>query len=132
MLEDYWRTFIDVKVSNEYLPTSFASVIILLAQIISALQPIYPFGDRLYASKCIYEQLRQLALTVEQTFNNVQYGSMNEEDLPAALAELQRTFASIESNIAAPDLFPRKKRLHQKTSTPKSGRCYFTIFELAL
>lgn len=154
MLEDYWRTFVDVKVSEEYyfqyvhhsrhrvwaingisflmafsgvvtwvnayLPPFWASIIILTAQIICALQPMYPFGDRLYASKCIYDQMRQLALTAEQTFNRVQFGSMSEGDLPSALEDLQISFASIEKNIASSDLFPRSKRLHRKAERAAS------------
>ncbi|MBD5151191.1 MAG: hypothetical protein HDT16_01550 [Oscillibacter sp.] len=99
---------------NAYLPPLCASIIILFAQILSALQPIYPFGDRLYASQRIYEQMRKLSLTAEQTINQVQFGRMDESDLPASLKELQIAFASIEEDLASPDLFPRNNRLHQK------------------
>lgn len=154
MLEDYWRTFVDIKVAEEYyfqyvhhfrhrvlaingisslmalsgvvawvnayLPPFWASIIILAAQIICALQPMYPFGDRLYASKYIYEQMRKLALVAEQTYNRVQFGSMCENDLPAAFEELQKSFASIEESIASPDLFPRNKSLHRKAEKTAS------------
>ena len=154
MLDDYWNTFLDIKVAeeyyfqyvhhsrhrvwaingvsllvtcsgivtwmNSYLPPLCSGIIILIAQAISALQPIYPFGDRLYASKCIYGQMRQLSLKAEQTINQVLFGRMNESDLPAALEKLQISFASIEESLASPDLFPRSNRLHKKAEDTAS------------
>lgn len=98
---------------SEYLSPLPASIIVLIAQVISVLQPLYPYGDRAYAATCIYNQTRRLALTAEQTINRVQFGSMEESDLPAAMETLQASYASIEENLASPDLFPRKNRLHK-------------------
>lgn len=154
MFEEYWRTFVDVKVAEEYyfqyvhhsrhrvgainglsllltflgvltwvnayLPPLWASIIILIAQVVSALQPMYPFGDRLYASQRIYEQMRKISLIAEQTINKVQFGHMDKADLPSALEELQKSFTSIEESLASPDLFPRNRRLHRKAEDAAS------------
>lgn len=102
---------------TEYLSPLSASIVLLVAQIISVLQPLYPYGDRAYAATCIYNQIRRLALTAEQTINRVHFGSMDESDLPAAMESLQTSYSSIEENLASPGLFPRKKRLHKSAET---------------
>lgn len=98
----------------DYLPTLVASLIILIAQIISVLQPLYPFGNRLYASSRIYKEISSLSANAERTIFQYRYGNFTDEMLPPALTELQNEFSTLEKRFADPELFPRKKRLHKK------------------
>ena len=104
-----------VTLVNNYLPELAASLIVLIAQVISILQPLYPFGNRLYASSRIYKGISELTVKAECTINEYLYGShCTEETLSSSLNELQTEFPSIEKRFADSELFPRNKRLHKK------------------
>lgn len=103
-----------VTLVNNYLPTLAASLIVLIAQIISILQPLYPFGNRLYASNRIYKGISGLTVKAERTINEYLHGDCTEEMLSSSLTELQAEFPRIEEGFADPELFPHNRRLHKK------------------
>ena len=147
ILESYWRTFVDIKIAEQYfslyaihskrrlwaidalcmifsltgivsLINSYCSlflsaVIILGSQIVSALQPLYPYSQRLYAAQCIYSEYTSLALTAEQTVNGYFYGNIKDDDLLPALERAQRERTDIDGKFCSVDLFPQKKRIHK-------------------
>lgn len=91
-----------------------ASCIILFAQILCALQPLYPFSKRLYAANCIHTAYGETALRAEQLFNRYIYGSLKEKDLPDLVEELQREMAAIEGKLSSPSDFPQNMRFHKR------------------
>ena len=90
----------------------FSSFIVLSAQFASIFQAFYPYGERLYASKLIYNEYKQQALVAEQTFNNYLYGDMEQSKLGPALKQLMNNTSNIEAKYCSPDTFRRNKRLH--------------------
>lgn len=91
-----------------------SSLIILAAQIICILQPIYPFSDRLFAANCICKEYAQQALIAEQKMNHILYGTYDTDELLIMLEELQNSISVIEDKFASPSLFPQSTRLHKK------------------
>lgn len=91
---------------------AFSSIIVLVAQLVSIFQTFYPYGERLYAAKLIYNEYKQQALTAEQTFNSYLYGNLKGEELLPALERLMNDTATIEDKFCSPDTFSRNKRLH--------------------
>ena len=100
--------------ANEHLAPLLSGVLILAAQIISVLQPFYPFSERLYAARCIHNDLKDISLSAEQTLNQVLYGPMGENQLPSITEKIQTSLSDIERRYALPDLFPRNPGLHRK------------------
>lgn len=100
-----------------------SSLIILSAQVICILQPLYPFSKRLYAARCIYNEYSSQSLKAEQMINQYLFGSLKENKLSAFVNQLQIDVSEIEGKFSSPDLFPRKMRLHKKAQ--KSASLYF-------
>lgn len=89
-----------------------SSFIVLAAQLVSIFQTFYPYSERLYASKLIYNEYKQCALAAEQTFNRYLYGDLKGEELLPALKRLVNNTKDIEDKFCSPDTFSRNKRLH--------------------
>ena len=102
-----------------------AGLIILVSQIISVLQPLYPYADRVYAANCIFNELSALSVEAEQTVQRYLFDLIKESDIPDELLSFQNRFSSIESKFAASDLFPPKKGLHKKAE--KATQQYLKI-----
>lgn len=114
-----------ISLVNNYCPTVWSSLIILSSQIVSVLQPLYPYSQRLYAAQCIYREYSNLALIAEQTVNGYLYGNIEESDLLPALEHAQSESNDIESRFCSVDLFPKKNRLHK--AAEKSVMQYLTV-----
>lgn len=114
-----------ITLANNYLSKVCSSVIILAPQIVSVLQPLYPYNQRLYAAQYIYQEYATLALTAEQTINGYLYGNIKDNDLLPALTQAQLESNNIESKFCSVDLFPKKKRLHK--AAEKAVTQYLTI-----
>ena len=96
------------------LPAFWSVPIVLGSQIISVLQPLYPYSERLYAAKCIHKEYATLSLAAEQIVNGYLYGGMEEACLLNALERAQNESHDIESKFCSASLFPQKKKLHQQ------------------
>lgn len=103
-----------VSFVSEFFPPLPSACIVVIAQIVTALQPYYPFGERVYAARCIHKELSDLALTAEQTMNRYLFADFLEKDFPAAYESLQQQFSIAESTFATADLFPQNNRFHKK------------------
>lgn len=114
-----------ISLINSYCSPFLSTVIILGSQIISVLQPLYPYSQRLYASQCIYREYAALALTAEQTVNGYLYGDVKEDELLPALKKAQRESLDIETKFCSVDLFSQKKRLHK--ASEKAVMQYLTV-----
>ena len=110
---------------SDFFNPYIAGLIILISQIISVLQPLYPYADRVYAANCIFNELHPLVLDTEQTIQNYLFDSIDESALPEKLFSLQNRFSSIEPKFAAADLFPQKRGLHKKAQ--KATQQYLKI-----
>ena len=98
---------------SSLLPPLWSGLILLASQVVSVLQPLYPYSNRLYASKCIYLELSSLERTAEAALNSYLCGAELENSLNTVWEQL-RDFSTIEEKFASPDLFPAKLRLHHK------------------
>lgn len=96
-----------------YLHPLLSSLIVLIAQIVSILQPLYPYSDRLYASDLIYREYKHQALLAEQTINHFLFGQLDEAEFSAKLDQLQLDIDGIVDKFCNPKTFPQNKRLHQ-------------------
>lgn len=100
---------------SSYLTPFWSAFIVLVSQIVSVLQPLYPYSQRLYAAQCIHREYANLALTAEQTLNGYLYGEIKEKELLSKLEHVQTESHDIESRFCSVNLFPPKKRLHKKS-----------------
>lgn len=114
-----------ISLVNNYCPTVVSSLIILSSQIVSVLQPLYPYSQRLYAAQCIYREYSNLALITEQTVNGYLYGNIEESDLLPALERAQSESNDIENKFCSVDLFPKNIRLHK--AAEKSVMQYLNV-----
>ena len=96
------------------LPPSWSVIIVLGSQVISVLQPLYPYSQRLYASQCIHREYANLSLSAEQTLNGYLYGAIEDTQLLSALEDAQNLSFDIENKFCSVNLFPQKKHLHKK------------------
>ena len=114
-----------ISLANNYCPKALASLIIIGSQIVSVLQPLYPYSQRLYAAQCIYKEYAALALSAEQTVNGYLYGNIKDDDLLPALERAQLESNNIENKFCSVDLFPKKNRLHKEAE--KAVIQYLTV-----
>lgn len=98
---------------TSYLHPLLSGLIVLIAQIVSILQPLYPYSDRLYASELIYREYKHQALIAEQTLNHYLFGQLTETELFAKLDQLQLSATGIEEKFCGPKTFAQNKRLHK-------------------
>ena len=99
---------------GDWLSPAISGIIILVSQVVSILQPLYPHSDRLFAGKCVFSELKSLALSAEQTWNQYLCGSLDEAAIASKLKKLQLDLAAVEDKFVTPELFPPKMRLHKK------------------
>lgn len=98
---------------NEYFNAFISSLVILVGQLVSVLQPFYPYSERLYAARHIHLALSKISLDAEQTLNSLIYGKTNEDDAFSRLQQLQKDAATVDEKFASSDTFPHKKHLHK-------------------
>lgn len=91
-----------------------ASLLILIVQSVGLLQPLFPFQDRLYASRYLYREYTNLASEAEKAVTNVILGHVEEKSLSEKLNHIVSEMENIEDKFSTSDLFPRNKRLHKR------------------
>lgn len=109
-------TGIAAWITNNIQP-QFASLIILLSQILCVLQPLYPFSKRLYAANCIHAAYGEISLRAEQLFNRHLYGSLTSQELPDLVETLQTDMANIEGKFSSISDFPPKMGFHKRAES---------------
>lgn len=102
---------------TSYLTPFWSATIVLVSQIVSVLQPLYPYSQRLYAAQCIHKEYSNLALSAEQKLNGYLYGDVKDADLLPALESLQNESHDIEGKFCSVTLFPQNMGLHNKAQT---------------
>lgn len=100
--------------ATSFLPPSWSVFIVLGSQVVSVLQPLYPYGQRLYAAQCIHREYASLSLSTEQTLNGYIYGEIDDTRLLFALENAQKESHDIEGKFCSVNLFPQKKILHKQ------------------
>lgn len=98
---------------TNYFPPLLSGIIVLIAQIVSILQPLYPYSDRLYASELIYREYKHQALIAEQTLNHFLFGRLDETEFSAKFDQIQLNIGVIEEKFCGPKTFAQNKRLHK-------------------
>lgn len=91
-----------------------ASLLILMAQSVGLLQPLFPFQDRLYASRYLYREYMNLSSEAEKVVTKVILGHVEENSLSENLDRIVSEMEDIEDKFSTSDLFPRRNRLHRK------------------
>lgn len=101
--------------------------LIFASQLVSVLQPLFPYDAQLHSATCIYAGLKRLARDAENT-----WFSFDEETCPdkilEAIKRLSSDFGEIEAQFSSADTFPPNSRLHQKAEA--FAMTYFRRFEL--
>ena len=88
-------------------------ILIVSAQIFTALQNFLPFGKRGIAANYIYREVAHLFLAVEAEWDAFNNETSNEE-LARCLAARQAEYLNIADRYASPHLFPWSAKLHEK------------------
>lgn len=91
-----------------------AGLLILTVQAVGLLQPLFPFQDRLYASRYLYREYMNLSSEAEKVVTRVILGQLEEKSLPENLDRIVSNMEDIEDKFSTSDLFPRNKRLHRR------------------
>lgn len=99
------------------------AVLIGLAQIISALKPLFPFYSRFMSARYIYQDISKLCIEAEHIWTTVNPGES--ATLEKYVTDFKRQYAEIESRFSTPDLFPIKTKLHTKAE--KDANTYFSV-----
>lgn len=99
---------------TENLTATQSSLIVIAAQLVSALQPLYPYEKRLYAADCIYKAYTPYAQQAELSYTKYLCGDLSPQQLKQQLNFLQQNTANIKDRFCSPDLFPRKMFLHEE------------------
>lgn len=110
---------------SSYCPPVLSALIILSSQVVSVLQPLYPYSQRLYAAQCIYKEYTNLALLSEQTVNGYLYGDIKDDNLLTLLEYAQQESNDIDNRFCSVNLFPKNARIHK--AAEKSVSQYLTV-----
>ena len=98
------------------------AVIIAAAQVVSVCKPLFPFDNRLVSARYIYQDIVDLMVDVEDIWG-VDGSEITESDFKSELSKYVRRYNDIENRFSKPDLFPAKKRLHDKAQ--RDAALYF-------
>lgn len=101
-------------------------VIVFLCQLVSVLQPIFPFEKQYYAACNIYQDVNQLCDKMEAYWRTVSDNTTDKE-LNQEIISFSEQYDKIETRFATADLFPQKKRLFQHARD--DADLYFRRFE---
>ena len=101
-------------------------VIVFLCQLVSVLQPIFPFEKQYYAACNIYQDVNQLCDKIEAYWRTVSDNTTDEE-LNQKIISFSEQYDKVETRFATADLFPYKKRLFLRAKD--STDTYFRRFE---
>lgn len=99
---------------GEVLPAICASAIVVASQIVSAIQVLLPYSDRLYAARQINSELQELSLHAGITVKRYLFDRMTEDELFDDMVWLTTKLNQAENKFAPADLFPWSMRLHEK------------------
>lgn len=89
-------------------------VLALACQLISLLQPVFPYGKRLIAANYINQGIRTLLLDVERSWTEIRYYGKTDEEIVPLLAEYRNRYNAVESAYADADTFPYRKRIQDR------------------
>ena len=109
---------------TEVFPLLWGSLI-LVAQILTALQPYLPFEKRLTAACYICSDLIHLNLEIELEWDNFSNDSSDEE-YKDKTTYFRTEYARIEERFADSETFPKNKRIFKEAQ--KDDQIYFRRF----
>ena len=83
----------------------FCSVILVVCQVITVLQPVFPFDRRNIAANYINGGVRALLADVEQTWNQIDIDLIGEEEICGLITKYRQQYDRIEMTFADPSTF---------------------------
>lgn len=88
------------------------SILICLAQVVSILQPYFPYEKQLTAARYLHVDLSVLSFEIE----NIWYCSskLNEDEMYNYFVKFREAQMKIENRFSTPDTFSLNKRIHSK------------------
>lgn len=89
------------------------SILIFISQLISILQPLFPYSKQIHAAQYIFEDITQLRLDIEMKWMTIDTKT-SEEELASSLNSFRRQYDQIENRFASAKTFPHKPHLHKK------------------
>ena len=100
-------------------------VIVFLCQLVSILQPLFPFEKQYHAACYIYEDVNQLSSDIETYWRSIS-DETSDEELNRRIAFFSEKYDRIESRFASPDLFPHNEKVY--STAKKNTDKYFMRF----
>ena len=86
------------------------AAIVFLCQLVSTLQPLFPFDKQYHAACYIYEDVNQLASEMEVYWRTISEETSDEE-LNSKISFFSEKYDRIEYRFASADLFPQREKL---------------------
>lgn len=98
------------------------ALIVAFAQIISALQPLFPFSMRLTASKYILQDLEAMLIDMERDFGYCGKG-ISDSEFSELIAKYKKLHAATLLRFCSEIEFPRKAKLSMKAEADLTQYC---------
>lgn len=89
------------------------AILIAGAQIVSVLKPLFPFSERLSAGRYIYQDVKKLVIEAESMWGS-DGSDITDNKFRQYLSSFEKRYSDTEDRFSTPDLFPKKKALHDK------------------
>lgn len=101
------------------------ATLILISQIISVIQPCFPYEKQYHAACYIHQDVDQLVTKVENTWSLFTQDTDSKE-IHSYMQGYQEEYAKIETRFAQADLFPYNMRILKKAE--ETATTYFRRF----
>ena len=88
-------------------------IIVFICQLISIIQPLFPFEKQYHSACYIYQDVNQLCDSIEAYWRTVS-DSTTDDELNQEIISISDQYDRIESRFATADLFPQRKRLFRR------------------
>ncbi|MBQ7524741.1 MAG: hypothetical protein IJT08_03995 [Alphaproteobacteria bacterium] len=100
-------------------------VVVFVCQLVSVLQPIFPYEKQYHAACYIYEDVNQLCAEIEAYWRTISIDT-SDEDLNKQIVWFSGKYDTIEDRFATADMFPQRKKIYEKAK--KNTDIYFRRF----
>lgn len=102
------------------------ATLIVIAQLIAVIQPVFPYEKRYHAACYIYEDVNRLCTEAESRFFSFTTATSDDE-ISCLIQSFRNAYDQIENRFASADTFPEKHRLHRRAE--KNADIYFRRFQ---
>jgi hypothetical protein len=103
------------------------ALLIVSCQIISSLQPLFPYEKQYNAACYIYQDVNRLMLDAEFVWLDFMIDTPADSDVKQHILDFRNRYSQIEDRFAKPGMFPVNKRLHNEAQ--KNAEIYLRRYQ---